>query len=87
MKPTDKQIMKIARETEPTNSNIIEAIRIRTAECFGAMNLANTFGGTETDEWYLIRHYTIEQLKGEAQKRGIAPIGEHNAIKDEIWTL
>jgi len=76
----------ITRESKISDDDIIEAIGIRTAECFGAMNIANAFAGVETDSWYAIRHYSLDELKKEAIERGISFSGEHDSLKGEIWS-
>jgi len=63
--------MEIIRKTVPTDGDIKKAIELRTSECFGAMNIVNALAGIETDAWYLVRHYTLAELKAEAEKRGI----------------
>jgi len=68
--------MKIVKEMEPLDSDIIEAIEIRTSECFGAMSIANAIAGYQSDSWYLIRNYSLDELKEEAKKRGLKIKGE-----------
>jgi len=79
--------MEIVRVVEPTNGDVIEAIRIRTSECFGALNIANALGGEETASWYLIHHYTLEQLKEEAQRRGLVFTEERAVLNGEVWAV
>jgi len=68
--------MKIVKEMEPLDSDIIEAIKIRTSECFGAMSIANAMAGYQSNSWYLIRNYSLDELKEEAKKRGLNSVIE-----------
>ena len=77
--------MEIHKKTPPTEAEISEAIQIRTSECFGALNIANALGGSETNSWYLIRNYTLEQLKEEATTMGLAFRGGYDVLKGEVW--
>jgi len=70
------EVMEIVKKIKPSDKEIIEAIRIRTSECFRAMNIANAIAGYETNEWYLCRNYSLEELKEEAGKRGLEIKGE-----------
>lgn len=65
--------MKLIREYQPTDQEILKALDIRTSQAFGAMRAAHAFAGRQTVEWALIDNFTLVDLLSEAEKRGILP--------------
>ena len=56
--------MKITREDVASIDDIREAIKLRSSECFGAMNIVHALHrGEETNAWWLIHHYTLDELR------------------------
>ena len=49
-----------------------KAIQLLISECFGAMNIANALGGSQTPEWEVIHGGNkVSEIFAEAKKRGM----------------
>lgn len=63
--------MTLTTEVKITDQNLKDAIAIRCSPCFGALNVANALGGSETTEWALIRTFSAVAIVKEIEARGI----------------
>lgn len=75
-------ILKLTETNERTiaHEELKEAIRLKCANCYGAMAFANALGGSRTDAWYLCHAYTLKQLLDEANSIGLNLSGLKSAI-------
>jgi len=55
--------------TEASNEELLEAIKIRFSAVFGALNMANSFGGYQSNVWRIVRKYSPQELLDEADAR------------------
>lgn len=58
---------------QPTDRELEEAIKIRASECYGAMRMANSLGGSESPVWILLNTFSFEELLTEARGRNMKP--------------
>lgn len=58
---------------QPTISNdsVKKAIEILASECFGALNLANTLGGLQTEEWQILHNNSWKDIVDDGKSRGL----------------
>jgi hypothetical protein len=71
-----KEIEMIALEVK--NDVLQKAIELRISGCFTAMNIANSLGGSPSDEWSLVRRYSLPEMVADALDRGM-PVAEFRA--------
>ena len=64
--------LSIPARTKPVSDKLLlNAIRIRQDPHFPALNICNALAGTQTDEWLLIRKYSLNELLEERKQRGL----------------
>ncbi len=54
-----------------TDADVKEAISLKCANCYGALNMANAMGGADSVPWKLCRLYPLKDLLDDASRRGI----------------
>jgi hypothetical protein len=74
--------------TKPiTDASLIQAICTKCATCYGALAFCRGLSGSdETDEWWLCRNHTIEQLLAEADQRGLDLMSSVSAVDRQPLT-
>lgn len=51
--------------------SVVHAIELACSPIIGSLSMANALGGAQTDEWRLVREFTLVQLIDEAVERGV----------------
>ena len=69
-----------------TDDNLIRAIKLRSSECFTAMNIANQLGGSPDAAWNVVRTFSFLDMIREARKRGIDLSSVKAAVGDRLVT-
>lgn len=64
----------------PDPEAVKEAIRLRCANCFSAMRIANALGGSRTPAWELAHNYSLKRLLDHAQETKIDLSGLLSAV-------
>lgn len=54
-----------------TDGDLLKAIEILSAECYGAMSFANALGGEATIPWQILRNNSWTEIVNEAVARGL----------------
>lgn len=67
----------------PNPEDVKEAIRLRCANCWGALSFANSIGGTLTGAWKLAHGHTLEALLDHAREAGISLEGLQAAVEEQ----
>jgi hypothetical protein len=60
-----------ARTRPVSDEDLVHAIELRCSPVLGALNVANTLGGLETNPWRLVHKFSLVQLIDEAVARDI----------------
>lgn len=51
--------------------SVIHAIELACSPVLGSLSMANALGGSQTDDWRLVREFPLAQLIDEAVERGV----------------
>lgn len=70
--------MPIKADTDP--KAVKEAISLKCANCWGALQFANTLGGSSTPAWKLAHAYTLRELLNHAAEQKIGLEGLESAV-------
>ena len=54
-----------------SEKDLLEAIHLKCANCYGAMSMVNALGGIRTNTWMLCHTYTLKRLLDEAEVLGL----------------
>ena len=54
-----------------SKETIAHAIELACSPVLGALNMANALGGSQTDDWRLVREFSLAQLIDEAVELGV----------------
>ena len=65
----------------PNPDDVKKAIRLRCANCWGAMSFANQLGGYPSPEWVLAHSHTLKELLDHAREAGIDLTGLEAAVE------
>lgn len=57
----------------PSLDELLEALRLRSKEHFGALAMANALAGARSPAWALAHNFTAAELRQELTKRGADP--------------
>jgi hypothetical protein len=55
----------------PKQEAVREAIRLKSANCWGALSMANALGGSKTEAWDLAHTYPLKDLIAHARENNI----------------
>jgi hypothetical protein len=77
---------EITRETKLTapvkDADILTAISLKSAPCYGALSMCNALGGTQDVPWHLCHTYTLKDILDEAKARGLDLSGLKCAVEE-----
>lgn len=71
---------------EVDNGTLRKAIELRMNDCFPAMNIANSMGGTQSDAWQLVRTFGFDELVAEALDRGLSITEFRSSVDNKMFT-
>lgn len=53
-----------------SNNGLKKAIELLASECFGALSIANSLGGCQTEEWQILHNNPWKDIVDEGKNRG-----------------
>jgi hypothetical protein len=74
----------------PNPEDVKEAIRLKCANCYGALAMCNRLGGTATKAWDLCHSYSLKDLLEHAKEanidlKGIKAAVDNTPIEDSLY--
>src|SRR4051812_28514094 len=60
-----------------------DAVRLKCANCYGALSMANALGGSHTPGWDLCHVYPLKEILAEATERGVSLAGLKSAVDNK----
>ncbi len=64
-------------------TDIKDAVRLKCANCYGAMAMANAIGGSRTPGWDLCHGHSLKEILAEAKEQQIDLSGVKSAVDDK----